>query len=35
LTGTGIVPPNTFTLASGDEIAITIEGIGTLTNPVA
>jgi 2-dehydro-3-deoxy-D-arabinonate dehydratase len=35
LTGTGIVPPNTFTLASGDEIAIAIEGIGTLTNPVA
>jgi 2-dehydro-3-deoxy-D-arabinonate dehydratase len=35
LTGTGIVPPNTFTLASGDEIAITIDGIGTLTNPVA
>jgi 2-dehydro-3-deoxy-D-arabinonate dehydratase len=34
LTGTGIVPPNTFTLASGDEIAITIDGIGTLTNPV-
>jgi 2-dehydro-3-deoxy-D-arabinonate dehydratase len=35
LTGTGIVPPNTFTLASGDEIAITIDGIGTLTNTVA
>jgi 2-dehydro-3-deoxy-D-arabinonate dehydratase len=35
LTGTGIVPGNDFTLASGDEIAITIEGIGTLTNPVA
>jgi 2-dehydro-3-deoxy-D-arabinonate dehydratase len=34
LTGTGIVPPNSFTLAAGDEIAITIEGIGTLTNPV-
>jgi 2-dehydro-3-deoxy-D-arabinonate dehydratase len=34
LTGTGIVPPNSFTLASGDEIAITIDGIGTLTNPV-
>ena len=35
LTGTGIVPPNSFTLSSGDEIAITIDGIGTLTNPVA
>jgi 2-dehydro-3-deoxy-D-arabinonate dehydratase len=35
LTGTGIVPTNDFTLAPGDEIAITIDGIGTLTNPVA
>jgi 2-dehydro-3-deoxy-D-arabinonate dehydratase len=35
LTGTGIVPPNSFTLASGDEIAIAIDGIGTLSNPVA
>jgi 2-dehydro-3-deoxy-D-arabinonate dehydratase len=35
LTGTGIVPGHDFTLASGDEIAITIDGIGTLTNPVA
>jgi 2-dehydro-3-deoxy-D-arabinonate dehydratase len=34
LTGTGIVPPHEFTLASGDEIAITIDGIGTLRNPV-
>ncbi len=34
-TGTGIVPPDDFTLASGDEIAITIDGIGTLTNRVA
>jgi 2-dehydro-3-deoxy-D-arabinonate dehydratase len=34
LTGTGIVPPDTFTLQSGDEIAITIDGIGTLRNPV-
>lgn len=32
MTGTGIVPPNTFTLQSGDVISITIEGIGTLTN---
>ena len=34
LTGTGVVPPNDFTLAVGDSIAITITGIGTLTNPV-
>lgn len=34
-TGTGIVPPDAFTLASGDEIAITIDRIGTLTNRVA
>jgi len=34
LTGTGIVPPDAFTLASGDEIRITIDGIGTLTNRV-
>ncbi len=35
LTGTGIVPPDVFTLASGDEITITIEPIGTLVNLVA
>jgi len=35
LTGTGIVPPDAFTLASGDEVAITIEPIGTLVNTVA
>ena len=34
MTGTGIVPPDTFTLQSGDEISITIDGIGTLTNVV-
>jgi 2-dehydro-3-deoxy-D-arabinonate dehydratase len=34
LTGTGIVPPDTFTLAPDDEIRITIDGIGTLTNVV-
>jgi 2-dehydro-3-deoxy-D-arabinonate dehydratase len=32
LTGTGIVPPDTFTLQGGDEIRITIDGIGTLVN---
>jgi 2-dehydro-3-deoxy-D-arabinonate dehydratase len=35
LTGTGIVPPDAFTLISGDEVAITIEPIGTLVNLVA
>ncbi len=32
MTGTGIVPPNSFTLRAGDEILITIDGIGTLRN---
>ncbi|GAB3940479.1 fumarylacetoacetate hydrolase family protein [Spirosoma harenae] len=35
MTGTGIVPSDDFTLRSGDEISITIDGIGTLTNVVA
>jgi 2-dehydro-3-deoxy-D-arabinonate dehydratase len=34
LTGTGIVPPDDFTLASGDEIAIEVTGIGRLVNRV-
>lgn len=34
LTGTGIVPPNEFTLSPGDVVEITIAGIGTLANPV-
>ena len=34
MTGTGIVPPNDFTLRSGDEIKITIDNIGTLINTV-
>jgi 2-dehydro-3-deoxy-D-arabinonate dehydratase len=34
LTGTGIVPPDDFTLQPGDEIAIDIPPIGTLINPV-
>ena len=34
LTGTGIVPPDSFSLAAGDVVEITIEGLGTLTNPV-
>lgn len=34
LTGTGIVPPDEFSLHAGDSVAISIEGIGQLTNPV-
>jgi len=35
MTGTGVVPPDGFTLQAGDEIRITIPPIGTLVNPVA
>jgi 2-dehydro-3-deoxy-D-arabinonate dehydratase len=35
MTGTGIVPGDDFTLASGDVIRIEISGIGTLENHVA
>ncbi len=35
MTGTGIVPPDDFTLRAGDQISISIDGIGTLTNTVA
>ncbi len=35
LTGTGVVPPDEFTLAPGDVITIDVAGIGTLTNTVA
>jgi len=34
LTGTGIVPPDEFSLQSGDLVKISMEGIGTLINPV-
>ena len=34
MTGTGIVPGSDFTLTSGDEISISIDGIGTLVNVV-
>jgi 2-dehydro-3-deoxy-D-arabinonate dehydratase len=34
LTGTGIVPPDSFTLQNGDEIRISIGAIGTLINQV-
>ena len=34
MTGTGIVPPDHFTLNIGDEIKISIDGIGSLVNTV-
>ena len=34
MTGTGIVPPDSFTLAAGDRIRIAIDPIGTLENTV-
>lgn len=34
LTGTGIVPPDSFTLQPADEIRISIDDLGTLTNSV-
>jgi 2-dehydro-3-deoxy-D-arabinonate dehydratase len=34
LTGTGIVPPDTFILRPGDTVRISISGIGCLTNTV-
>jgi 2-dehydro-3-deoxy-D-arabinonate dehydratase len=34
MTGTGIVPPNDFTLQKNDEIRISIDSIGTLINTV-
>jgi 2-dehydro-3-deoxy-D-arabinonate dehydratase len=35
LTGTGLVPDASFTLQAGDEVRITISGLGELRNPVA
>ena len=34
MTGTGIIPPPEFTLEDGDQVDITIDSIGTLSNPV-
>jgi len=34
LTGTGIVPPSEFSLKEGDEVTISIDGIGRLENPI-
>jgi 2-dehydro-3-deoxy-D-arabinonate dehydratase len=33
-TGTGIIPPDNFSLENGDEVTIEIAGIGTLVNPI-
>lgn len=35
MTGTGIIPPDSFTLAVKDEVRISIAGIGTLVNYVS
>jgi len=35
MTGTGVIPPPSFSLESRDEIEITIESVGTLVNRVA
>ena len=34
MTGTGVVPPDSFTLQPGDRVDISIDGIGTLSNVV-
>jgi 2-dehydro-3-deoxy-D-arabinonate dehydratase len=34
LTGTGVVPPDNFTLKEHDSVQIEITGIGVLRNPV-
>ncbi|HTL66689.1 MAG TPA: fumarylacetoacetate hydrolase family protein [Lacunisphaera sp.] len=34
MTGTGIIPPDDFTLQPGDEVRITIEPVGTLVNSI-
>jgi len=34
LTGTGIVPDDSFSLQAGDRVTVDIAGIGALTNPV-
>lgn len=34
LTGTGLVPPESFTLAPGDEVTISVDGVGELRHTV-
>jgi 2-dehydro-3-deoxy-D-arabinonate dehydratase len=35
MTGTGVIPPDDFTLAAGDEVRISLDSVGTLVNRVA
>ena len=35
LTGTGVIPPDDFTLQAGDEVTIEIPPVGVLQNRVA
>jgi 2-dehydro-3-deoxy-D-arabinonate dehydratase len=35
MTGTGVIPPDDFTLAVGDEVRIALDPVGTLVNRVA
>jgi 2-dehydro-3-deoxy-D-arabinonate dehydratase len=35
LTGTGLVPPDDYTLEPGHEVSVSIDGVGTLVNTVA
>jgi 2-dehydro-3-deoxy-D-arabinonate dehydratase len=35
LTGTGVVPPDEFTLDAGDRVVISVEEIGTLSNDIS
>ena len=34
LTGTGLVPPDDFTLEPGQTVEVRVDGIGALRNPV-
>jgi 2-dehydro-3-deoxy-D-arabinonate dehydratase len=34
MTGTGIVPPDDFSLRAGDVVEISVDGVGTLANPM-
>ena len=34
LTGTGIVPPDDFSLQAGDQVTVAIDQVGELCNPV-
>ncbi len=35
MTGTGVIPPDSFTLRAGDQVRITIAAVGTLVNTIA